>query len=174
VSRKSPVLVAIERGEAFIIPLWRRSVARTRSPAKPVACIHVAFRLIEMVPAFVGLQLYASFPDCCKLFPSCVRHSPPHPLTAFSNPFLPMHFCPRPHQPDFNRGPDVATFRGLLPLAALFARAFSVKGDRPRTHSRKKKIMKTQKNSNSDTLARARFLVRFKCFIRAEQPLNKG
>jgi hypothetical protein len=50
----------------------------------------------------------------------------------------------------------VATFRGILPLAALSARAFSVKGDRPRTHSSsKKKIMKTKnKNSNSELKSR--------------------
>jgi hypothetical protein len=64
---------------------------------------------------------------------------------------VPAFSASRPPLACFHRGPGVATFRGILPLAALFRRLFFVKGERPRTHSSKKKTMKTNTNKNSDS-----------------------
>jgi hypothetical protein len=65
-----------------------------------------------------------------------IMRVPASPLDVFKSGLC-VPVC-RPRQPAHCRGPDVATFRGLLPLAALFRRLFRLKGDSPRTHSTKK------------------------------------
>jgi len=66
----------------------------------------------------------------------------------FSNPFLAFSTY-RPHEPACAQGAG----RGDLPRNPSTGRpvpqAFFVKGERPRTHSSKKKIMKTNTNSDS-------------------------
>jgi hypothetical protein len=74
----------------------------------------------------------------------------------FSNPFAQRSQSVALTSP-LQQGARRGAFQGVLPLAALSARAFSVKGDRPRTHSlSKKKIMKTNTNSDSNSELKSR------------------
>ena len=97
--------------------------------------------------ARLGLRTWATAP--LRAFQSERQDIAATTFPHVSKSFFQSFSIYRPHQARFHRGPDVATFRGILPLAAPFRRLCTVKGDRPRTHSSKKRTMKTNTNSDS-------------------------
>jgi hypothetical protein len=71
-----------------------------------------------------------------------------------SNPFFSQRFSLSPSTACFHRGPGVAPSEDSFHWPPCFA-GFFVKGERPKTHGSKKKIMKTHTNSDSELKARS-------------------
>jgi hypothetical protein len=73
--------------------------------------------------ARLGLLKWATAPLPCPSVREARFRDPATPLVMFSSPICLVHSL-SPSPACFQRGPDVATFRGILPLAALFRSLF--------------------------------------------------